>query len=262
MIGRPQAVTLNPHPEALPPALIMAAGRGNRLLPLTLDRPKCLLEVGPATILTHQVRALRAAGVTQIEIVTGHGDPLVRRLCEGLAAQGELTFTKNELFDSTTSLYSFGCVRTAPPPQGVLVLNSDVVFHPELLRRLIADPRPQVLLADFTGRLGEEEMKICVDNDYQVTAISKSLDPMDAQAENLGVLKLGQAAAGRMLELARTANGHKELCWIPDAIHQLRYEFDFYALPTGGLPWIEIDYEHDLKRAKEQVWPQLAGAYL
>lgn len=242
-----------------PPALILAAGRGNRLLPLTKDRPKCLLEVGPATILDHQIRALKGAGIERIEIVTGHGDEILRELCAGYAGDG-VSFTKNEHFETTSSLYSFGCVRTEPGPAGVLILNSDVVFHPGLLRRLIDDPREQVLLADFTGSLGEEEMKICIDNEHLITAISKSLDPMLAQAENLGVLKVGQGAARRMLELARNPNLTDDLCWIPDSIQALCCEYDFFALSTGGMPWIEIDYQHDLKRAREDVWPLIAKA--
>ena len=250
---------------AAPPAMIMAAGRGNRLLPLTHDRPKCLVEVGGETLLAYQVRALRAAGVERIEIVTGHGAALVERACEPILAADpalQITFTMNELYETTSSLYSFGCLASKPDPAGFLVLNSDVLFHPNLLRRLIDDPREQVLLSDFGGKLGEEEMKITIDTDYRITAISKTLDPTLAQAENLGVLKVGRYAALRMLELARDPRAHDEgLCWIPDAINALRDEIEFHALSTAGLPWIEIDYHHDLKRAREKVWPTLAGAY-
>ena len=254
----------DPRSKPIPPALIMAAGRGNRLLPLTHDRPKCMLEVGPAPILLHQIQALKAAGVERIEIVTGHGEGLVRQGCVAFSGNG-LYFSNNDHYETTTSLYSFGCTRTRPGDEGFLILNSDVLFHPDLLLRLIDDPREQVLLADFSGRLGEEEMKICVNGDSRITAISKSLDPAEAQAENLGVLKVGRRAAERMLELARTSEEPEALitglCWIPDAINALVSEFEFFALPIGGLPWIEIDYQHDLKRAREQVWPALAGSF-
>ena len=219
----------NTRSTLTPPALIMAAGRGNRLLPLTHDRPKCLVQIAEETMIELQLRALRAAGVERIEIVTGHGDALVRQACAAFAGDG-VTFSLNEYFDTTSSLFSLGCVRTEPGEEGVLILNSDVLFHPDLLRRLIDDPRPQVLLADFTGSMGEEEMKICVDPDTRITAISKALDPTLAQAENLGVLKVGREAARRMLELARAPGGGEGLCWIPDAIHALREEFDFHTL--------------------------------
>lgn len=246
----------------------MAAGRGNRLLPLTKDCPKCLLEVGEAPIIVHQIKALAQAGVRRIQIVTGHGDPLVRDICGRLDC-AEISFATNELFDTTNSLFSLGCGTLEPGPAGLLLLNSDVIFHPDLISRLLDDPRPQVLLADFTGVLGEEEMKIRIDADHRITAISKTIDPMTAQAENLGVLKVGPEAARMMQRLARepelvhqvTQDG-MDLRWVPDAIHALRNEFDFYALPTGELPWIEIDFIHDLERARKVIWPRIAMSHV
>ena len=142
-----------------------------------------------------------------------------------------------------------------------MILNSDVLFHPALAQRLLDDRRPQVLLADTASHLGEEEMKIQMDTDCRIKAISKSIDPMTAQAENLGVLKAGQEAARAMLALARNPQASADMAWVPDAIHALRHEFDWHGLPTAGLPWIEIDYEHDLRRARAEVWPNLALAF-
>lgn len=244
-----------------PPALILAAGRGNRLLPLTKDRPKCLLEVGGEPVLIHQLRALRLAGVRRFEIVTGHGEAIVRSLCETLAGDG-LTFSHNAHYATTSSLFSLGCARTEPGPEGVLILNSDVLFHPALARRLLEDRRPQVLLADTASHLGEEEMKIQMDADCLITAISKSIDPTTAQAENLGVLKVGPEAARAMLALARDPEASADMAWVPDCIHALRHDFQWHALPTAGLPWIEIDYQHDLRRARAEVWPKIATAFV
>jgi choline kinase len=235
-------------------ALILAAGRGNRLLPLTHDRPKCLLEVGPEPILLHQIRSLQAAGIKQIEIITGHGESFVRGACAGLEG---IAFTHNEHYATTNSLESLGCATTLPGDEGTLILNSDVMFHPQLLARLLEDPRDQVLLADFSGALGEEEMKIQIDTDQRITAISKKLDPKEAQAENLGVLKVGPVAAKHMLEVARTPNELNGLRWVPDSIQYLHEEIPFYTLSTADLPWIEIDYHHDLKRAREVIWPKI-----
>lgn len=246
----------------------MAAGRGNRLLPLTKELPKCLLEVSGTPILVHQIQTLAQAGVRRIQIVTGHGDPLVREACGQLDC-AELSFAVNVDFDTTNSLFSLGCSTLEPGEAGLLLLNSDVIFHPELIRRLLGDPRDQVLLSDFSADLGEEEMKICIDADYRVTAISKTIDPMEAQAENLGVLKVGCEAAQVMLRLAREPEfacqilkDGQQLRWVPDSIHALRNEFDFHALPTGELPWIEIDFQHDLKRARDVIWPLIAPSHV
>ncbi|MBI3735936.1 hypothetical protein HY256_05440 [Candidatus Sumerlaeota bacterium] len=140
------------------------------------------------------------------------------------------------------------------------MLNSDVLFHPALLPRLIADERENVLLADFREGMGEEEMKIVVDASHRLRHVSKVIDPHKAHAENLGVLKLGQTAAHRMIQLARSRGRDPKIRWVPDGIHFLRDELEFYALPIGELPWTEIDYLHDLDRAEREIYPRIAGA--
>lgn len=240
-------------------AIIMAAGRGNRLLPLTLDCPKCLLEVGGAPILIHQLRCCEICGVERVQIITGHGQAAVHEVCEQ-SFSGKLEFRHNADFDTTNSLYSLGCAELEPHGEGVMLMNSDVLFHPDLMRNLLDDSRPNVLLADFCDDMGEEEMKICTGKDGKIEAISKAIAPSEGQAENLGVLKVSNEVLAAMFELARPPKPAEGLCWVPDAIHHLRLRFDFYALGIGELPWIEIDYRHDLDRACSEIWPLISGA--
>lgn len=238
-----------------PQALILAAGRGNRLLPHTRERPKCLLEVGDRTILEHQLHALGLCGIETIEVITGHAAERVRETCGN-----RVRYAHNPAYDTTNSIDSLGCSGLTPEVDGLLVLNSDVLFHPELLARLIADPRENVLLADFDVEMGEEETKIEVDENDRIVAISKAIAPEDGDAENLGVLKLGKGAAERMFSLSRTRDRALGLAWVPDGVHQLRDEFEFHTLRIDGAPWIEIDYIHDLERARNAVYPQIHGA--
>lgn len=239
----------------IPPAVILAAGRGNRLLPLTQDRPKCMLEVGGRSILEHQLQALRLAGVPALQIVTGHGADVVHAACDGWA-----DYAHNERYDQTNSFDSLGFCTLDVAEAGLLVLNSDVLFHPQLLTRLIDDPRPNVLLTDFKSNLGEEEMKIVVDEENRIVHISKTVDPRKAHGENLGVLKLSPEAARRMLDLGASRDRKLKLSWVPDGIHFLREQFPFYALNIEGLPWTEIDYPHDLEKANREVYPLLHNA--
>jgi choline kinase len=240
-----------PH---VPPVVILAAGRGNRLLPMTKDKPKCLLEVGGRTLLEHQVRALELGGANKIEIITGHGADLVHMICNGAA-----TYAHNADFDKTNSFDSLG-YTTHDPSRGLLVMNSDVLFHPELLRRLIFDPRENVLLADFREGLGDEEMKIVVDENQRIQQISKKMNAAEAHAENLGVLKLGGAAATALLELSRCRTRDTRVSWVPDGINALCDRFEFHALAAGDLPWTEIDFFEDLERAEAVVFPKIREA--
>lgn len=238
------------NPE-LPAALILAAGRGSRLNEYTRDRPKCLLGIGERTIIEHQIQALTMAGIPSIQIVTGYGAEQVRETVGDL-----VSYAHNPDFDSTNSFDSFGCSTLLPGPGGLLVLNSDVLFHPGLILRLLEAPFENVLLADFEASLAEEEMKIAVDADRRITAISKSLAPSEADAENLGILRLGPGAASRMFDLSRGQGlAEAEIAWVPDGIHHLRTEFPFHAVSAEGFPWTEIDFAEDLLFARDEIYP-------
>src|SRR5678810_1351144 len=112
-------------------AIILAAGKGTRLNGHDL-KPKCLFEVGGQTLLARQVEALREAGIDEIVIVLGFEAERIRRLYEHTAS-----FVINERFGETSSLYSLWLAREHLL-DGFVVLNCDVLFHPQLLARLLS----------------------------------------------------------------------------------------------------------------------------
>jgi CTP:phosphocholine cytidylyltransferase-like protein len=88
-------------------AIILAAGMGTRLRPLTDDRPKSLVEVGGESFFARQLRQLRAAGVSDITVVTGYKAEAFApwRSCK------DLSFVHNEHFDDRNNLWSMYLVR-------------------------------------------------------------------------------------------------------------------------------------------------------
>jgi len=237
-------------------AIILVAGGGGRLRPLTEDRPKGLLEVGGAAIVEHQITCLRSAGIEQIALVTGHGSEKVRALFGD-----RVVYYHNDIYDRTNSLYSAWVARDFGR-NGCLILNSDVLFHPALLGRLLDAPYEDCLLFDPASHLGEEEMKVILETDGQIRRISKDLDPHGADGENVGIIRLGRLGAERFFEEAeRTVRQREWNHWVPYAIDRMcAAGYPFYAVGTGGLPWIEIDYLYDLREAEEKVYPRIRGA--
>ena len=157
-------------------AIILAAGKGTRLNGHDL-KPKCLFEVGGQTLLARQVDALREAGINEIVIVLGFEAERIRRLYEHTAS-----FVINERFAETSSLYSLWLAREHLL-DGFVVLNCDVLFHPQLLARLLSSPLEDALLIDLVDKnnnhLGDEEMKIKL-RDGLVVEINKDMDPAEA----------------------------------------------------------------------------------
>ncbi|MFQ5663672.1 MAG: NTP transferase domain-containing protein [Terriglobia bacterium] len=232
-------------------AIILAAGRGRRLGALTQERPKCLLRVGPLSLLEHQLEALRAYGVARVVVVVGFcGDAVANRL------DGRATCLPNPRHAATNSLYSLWLAREHAR-QGFLLLNADVLFDPEILRRVLDSPYPDALAVERRARFDPEEMKVELGGD-RVLAMGKTLEPPRAHAENVGVLKFSPAGARvlfRTMERLLAAGGEKQFC--PYAFDALGADHPLHAVPIDGLPWIEIDFAEDLRRAREEIWPAI-----
>lgn len=232
-------------------AIILAAGVGSRLRPLTDDLPKCLLEVGTQTILDQQVDALRQCGITDVLIVVGYrGDQIRGHL------GNRVRYLENPRFETTNSLYSLWLAR-AELAHGALILNSDVLALPALFDRLLQAPAPDAILVELGERFEPEDMKVTL-HGMHVVDFGKTLPPERAQAHNVGVAKFSEAGAARLIECLErlVATGH-ENDWAPAAFREFASQCSLAAVPTEGLPWIEIDYAEDLRRARLEVEPAI-----
>lgn len=235
-------------------AIILAAGRGSRLGGEAEGASKALIDVGGETIIRFQIRQLRAAGIDDLTVVTGFKVDEVR---EHLAGE-EIEFIHNPEYATTNSLHSLSLARERALG-GTLVLNSDVLFHPECLRRLLAQDWQNAILVDFESELSDEEMKVRVDANNVVTAISKELTPEPGMGENLGIIRMGAEGARAFFDCAADliATGEKR-AWAPHCIQLLIGKTPFHAVAVNGLPWTEIDFPADLVYAREEIHPKCA----
>jgi choline kinase len=143
---------------------------------------------------------------------------------------------------------------------GFLVLNADVLFHPQLLNDLLTAQYEDALLvayADNSTRLGDEEMKVRL-RAGRVIDISKRINCRKADGENVGIAKFGASGARLLVEkmdaLIRRG-AHTD--WAPRAFREFASERPLYAVGTRGYPWIEIDFPADYVRAVDEVLPRI-----
>lgn len=237
--------------------IILAAGKGARLNGTAGDRPKCLLRVGDITLVERQIDSLRAVGIDDVAVVVGCQADVVRRICgPGLG------FVENSRFAETNSLYSLWLARPLLT-DGFVVMNCDVLFHPQLLDDLIASRHEDALLVayqdDDRSPLGDEEMKVKVRRG-RVVDISKTLAADDADGENLGIVKFGPAGAellSTILDDRVAAGGLRD--WAPRAFAEFANERPLHAIGTRGYPWTEIDFPEDYERAVNEILPAIEG---
>jgi len=232
-------------------AIILAAGVGSRLRPLTNDRPKCLLEVGSRTLVEHQMSALHRCGIDDVIVVVGYyGDRIRQHLGD------RVRYLVNERYESTNSLYSLWLAR-AELLSGALILNSDVFAVPLLFESLVRSPAPDAILVERGSAFEAEDMKVMLDGSF-VVDFGKNLSGEHAHAHNVGVAKFSEMGASRLgacLERL-VATGH-ENDWAPRAFREFASHSPLIAVATDGLPWIEIDYLEDLTRARVEIEPAI-----
>jgi choline kinase len=236
-------------------AIILAAGKGLRLNGTTGNTPKCLMEFGGLTLLERQLQTLRTLGIEDLVVVVGYEAGRVQQTCDA-----KIRFVENHIFDQTNSLYSLWLARDELK-DGFLVINSDVLFHPQLLANLISSPYEDALLMDSCSTaLGDEEMKVKV-RGGQVIDINKTMSPEEASGENLGIVKFGPAGARLLIEIMDTLiAGGCYRDWAPRAFCEFAAESPLYAIETNGYPWIEIDFPQDYQKAVNDILPKIAGA--
>ena len=235
-------------------ALILAAGRGNRMLSLTEKLPKCMLEVGGTSLIRRQIGALRAEGISPITVVSGFGHTALEA-----HVGGDVRLVYNKRFATTNSLHSFwlGAQRLRGP---FVVLNADVLFHPVLLRRLLESPHEDVLLADLRRELGKEEMKVKIEQ-RRLADIGRRLPRGSYDGENVGILKYGDAARRALVDISRwLIEEGRARAPFPLATKHLARERRIEVISTEGLPWVEIDFPEDLERAHAEIVPRLGPA--
>ena len=237
--------------------IILAAGKGSRLNGTIGDKPKCLLRVGGRTLVERQIDTLRRAGITDIAVVVGCQADAVRREC----GHG-LTYIENSRFAQTNSLYSLWLARPLlVEGDGFVVMNCDVLFHPQLLVDLVTSRYENALLIayqeDDAHPLGDEEMKIQVRRG-RVVDMSKTMACGDADGENLGIVKFGGNGArllAGLLDDRVAAGGLRD--WAPRAFADFARLQPLHAIGTRGLPWTEIDFPHDYERAVNEILPAI-----
>lgn len=231
-------------------ALILAAGRGSRLGKITDATPKCLLQIGRRPIVAHQLEALAEAGVAPVAMVVGYCADEVRAVV-GIRAE----YIDNPKWNSTNSLYSFLLAREWIKGP-LVILNSDVMFHPEILHRLLTASGDAVAFDSSSGH-APEHMKVRV-VDGQLIDMSKDMPAGLATGENLGILYFTHESVQLLLDKAQTilATGGEQ-AWMGAAVRELARERRITAVDVAGLPWAEIDSAQDLETARREVWPAI-----
>jgi choline kinase len=241
--------------------LVLAAGLGKRLAPLTDERPKGLIELGGRTLLARLLDGLQAAGVHETVLVVGYRQEMIRSVL-GRAHRGmPLRSVVNPQFEKGPRL-SLWSGRAEFRRDDVVLADGDVLFAPPLLDQVVRAAAANVFLGEPEFMDTGEEINLYRAG-KRVVAIRRGVSgppslPFESRAEWVGFVKVGRAAGVALAAGLETMIG--EGCIDGDyevALDGLLAEHQFAMCPTAGLPWIEIDFPQDLHAAEIEVLPRI-----
>lgn len=236
-------------------AIILAAGSGTRLSPLTDNCPKCLVPMGRDLLLDFQLRALRAVGADDIVLVIGYQSEQVRSYC-GTGVR----YIENADFATTNSIYSLFMARHELNTDTFL-FNCDILFHTDILRRMLAADKANVVAVDAQVERVAGEMNVALNANGLVQAISKKLDPQQAQAQSIQLVKFDTAGALQVgAEVERLVREDQKDAFPTSAYGPIIAAQTLFGVEAGDLPWGEVDTLEDYEHASGRVLPRMEMA--
>ena len=243
-------------------AIILAAGVGKRL---NQNRalPKCLLGFNGRSLLERHLSALAAVKVDNVTLCVGYEASQIAAAITAIANPKTLML-HNPQYRQGSVLSLWTARNTLKSGDSVLIMDADVLYHPNILVRLVESPQANCLLLDRDFEGGDEPVKICLDAG-RIVEFRKHIPAglkYNLVGESVGFFKFDAMTALRLATYAdayaasgRGNEPHEEA--LRDLVLDRPEEIG--VADITGQPWVEIDFPEDVQRAKEVILPELNG---
>ncbi len=238
-------------------ALILAAGMGRRLGGLTRDKTKAMVEVNGKTLIARMLEAIAGAGIRRTIIVTGHGAAGLRAFVEKNRGELDITFVDNPLYETTNNIYSLWLARSHLEADDTLLLESDMIFEPEILREVVRSPARNLAVVARFEHWMDGTVTILDADENIVDILPKALFKW-ADADNyfktVNIYKFSSGFSRRFylpfLNAYITSFGRSK--YYEQALTAITYlsKTELKAYPLKGRKWYEIDDANDLAVAE------------
>ncbi len=244
-------------------AIMLAAGVGQRLFGGDPNaKPKSLLEFGGKTLIERHLAAIKSTGISDLTLVVGYRADELRAAIKALDTDGFVSFVENPDYREGSSV-SLWCARNVlRGGSDVVFMDADVLYHEDVLGRLVRSDVANCLSYDEDIEPGDEPVKICLKNGVPAEFGKVVSDTFDGFGEWVGFLKLTPAMAGQLADRLDhfMQNGGRNRP-MEDAVRELVRELPagtFGIADVSDLPWTEIDFPEDVVKARDHVLPAIA----
>jgi 2-aminoethylphosphonate-pyruvate transaminase len=241
-------------------AVILSAGIGARLSTENTSLPKGLLEIGGRPLLEYSLEALIQNEIKDVILVVGFQHEKIKNRFGSRYHDVKIEYVFNEKYATSGSMYSFAMVQDVIEDE-IILLESDILYEPRALNILLnAGYKNCILVTALSG--SGDEVYICTNERQEITALGKKVPH-----------KQIKKAIGELAGLSRFEGNFLDPVFKKSQKDILDGKFDYhyeecvfetststepvYAVFADDLVWFEIDTENDLKKAREQIYPEI-----
>lgn len=233
--------------------VILAAGVGSRLRPMTNDKPKCLVTTAGKPILQYQLDTYKEAGVNKLIIVTGYEGEAIKEYLK-YNKDFDITIVNNDIYEDSNNMYSLYLTKDLVKGSRFILNNADLSVDSSLVAKMIEDERDDLVAVDV-GLFNEESMKVSINESSKVSDISKMIDKADSVGCSIDFYKFSEVSSNtifdEMEEIIEKNGNLKD--WTEVAMQRLfnKQMMSFEVFDIKGLDWVEIDNYDDLALSDE-----------
>jgi choline kinase len=235
-------------------AVILSAGQGKRLLPLTADCPKCILPVRGRSLIEWQIDELFKCGINQVTVVLGFRADKVVRLLRDRYDSHHVRTVYNAAYAVSDNLVSCWAAHDEMDTDFVL-LNGDTLFEAAVPRRLLeTDGYSVTMVVSHKDNYDTDDMKVELDG-RRLVRVGKDLLPDQIDGESIGMIMFRNQGPLLFRDFLHRAlrDSSAQRKWYLSVIDEMARSMPIWTCSVKPFQWCEVDYEADLKHAEKVV---------
>ncbi len=242
--------------------VVLAAGKGTRLYPLTKNKPQMLIEIHDGvTLIEKQIELFAKSDIiSEVVYVVGYMAEQIEESIPKLSKKFKISIKTvyNPFYNISNNLASLWLARNELENE-VMITNGDNLFLPQVFKNIKKINEKGIFLTiSFKDKYGEDDMKVTLTSDGHIQAVGKEIEPQYIHAQSVGLTRLNGARAVEDFKksLAQLVRDEKNLnrFWLETFNHLNKRNIHIYTFEIdGSTEWQEIDFHLDINLAKKMI---------
>ena len=234
--------------------IILAAGKGERLYPLTKNTPKSLLEIGHGkTVLESQLENIAGCGIRDVTIVTGYKTEQIEAKVKDIDFL-DITICYNPFYTTSNNLIS-AWLAIRETSENFVLVNGDDIFKRKVLEGLLKSPNDITMVIDRKEKYDEDDMKVVTDGEL-VLKVSKEIPVEEANGESIGMIlfrRKGRSIIRETLERMVRVEENKKIFYLAALQNIMDKGYPVHFHECSPQDWAEIDFHSDLSFIRRHI---------